>query len=99
MAVSRDDSCFVCGSERPLSDLVLVQYDDQGSGDTLIGWCSRACMEQSIPSIAEARCDACGVSLTPTPEQLRALERWGNPLRRQPCLETENGLHVVAGVA
>lgn len=40
-------------------------------------------------------CDACGMDLTPTPEQIRALHRFGNPLRRQPCLETKSGLHVV----
>ncbi len=39
------------------------------------------------------RCSACGLDLTPTPAQLRALERWGNPLRRPPCLETVDGHH------
>lgn len=41
------------------------------------------------------RCVICGEDLTPTPEQLEALRRFGNPLRRPPCLLTENGLHRV----
>jgi hypothetical protein len=44
-------------------------------------------------------CDECGLDLTPTPEQLEALVRWGNPLRRQPCLKTASGLHRVAAPA
>lgn len=40
-------------------------------------------------------CDACGRNLTPTAEELQALSRWGNPLRRPPCLETESGYHLV----
>lgn len=45
--------------------------------------------------VVPVTCEACGMDLTPTPEQIRALLRFGNPLRRQPCLETENGLHIV----
>lgn len=41
-------------------------------------------------------CEACGADLTPTPEQLAALKRFGNPLRRPPCLETPDGLHRVS---
>lgn len=41
------------------------------------------------------RCVICGADLTPTPEQIEALRRFGNPLRRPPCLLTENGLHRV----
>lgn len=40
-------------------------------------------------------CVVCGKDLTPTPEQLEALRKFGNPLRREPCLLTENGLHRV----
>lgn len=49
------------------------------------------------PETADPRCDACGEPLTPTPEQIRALHRFGNPLRRSPCLETENAMHVYRG--
>lgn len=41
------------------------------------------------------RCFMCGKDLTPTSEQLEALRRFGNPLRREPCLLSEDGLHRV----
>jgi len=44
------------------------------------------------------RCVECGADLRPTPEQIEALMRWGNPLRRAPCLKTPSGLHRVAKV-
>lgn len=40
-------------------------------------------------------CVICGKDLTPTPEQLEALRKFGNPLRREPCLLTEDGQHRV----
>ncbi len=43
----------------------------------------------------EYRCVICGKDLTPTQEQLQALWKFGNPLRREPCLLTANGLHRV----
>lgn len=101
------DTCFACGRDlvEELFSLVEwgdrrpwggVDYSSQRDDGLTLAWCSRECVETSIPSLAGPRCDACGLSLTPTPEQLRALERFGNPLRRVPCLETEDGLHVVA---
>ena len=50
----------------------------------------------SVDRLTTYRCEACGADLTPTPEQIRALQRFGNPLRRPPCLETEDGFHVVS---
>lgn len=47
------------------------------------------------PAAPEWTCSECGIDLTPTQPQLDALVRWGNPIRRQPCLETESGLHRV----
>ena len=44
------------------------------------------------------RCVECGADLRPTPEQIDALVRFGNPLRRPPCLKTTSGLHRVAKV-
>jgi hypothetical protein len=41
-------------------------------------------------------CDECGLDLTPTPAQIKAVERWGNPLPRPPCPNTPNGLHRVS---
>jgi hypothetical protein len=40
-------------------------------------------------------CIICGKDLTPTPAQLAALKRFGNPLRREPCLLTPDGAHRV----
>jgi hypothetical protein len=42
-------------------------------------------------------CEDCGLDLTLTPEQLEALKKWGNPVRRQPCTANEDGLHRIAG--
>jgi hypothetical protein len=42
------------------------------------------------------RCEDCGLDLTLTPEQLEALMKWGNPVRRQPCTANEDGMHRVS---
>jgi hypothetical protein len=42
------------------------------------------------------RCESCGVDLTPTPQQLVSLRRWGD-LRRPPCLLTPDGFHRAVG--
>lgn len=49
----------------------------------------------SAPGEVGNVCVECGMDLTPTQAQIDAVIRWGNPLRRQPCLETESGLHRV----
>lgn len=41
-------------------------------------------------------CELCGMILTPKSEELLALTRFGNPLRRPACLESPDGLHRVA---
>ena len=50
----------------------------------------------NLGPLVNYRCDACGRDLTPTPDEIRALQRFGNPLRRPPCLETDDGLHIVS---
>lgn len=52
-------------------------------------------MSDGLPSATPVCCVICGKDLTPTPEQLEALRRFGNPLRREPCLLTEDGAHRV----
>jgi hypothetical protein len=56
-----------------------------------------AALERELrqPPSTGPHCRACGLDLTPTPEQREALERFGNPLRRPPCLQTASGLHEV----
>lgn len=77
-----------CGLEQSLADLAAaVPASVAGPSPGL-----EARVAKNAPG---AVCDACGLDLTPTPEQMAALHRFGNPLRRPPCLETESGHHVV----
>lgn len=60
-------------------------------------WLERGVGRHSAGSCPEnMRCAECGADLRPTPEQIEALERFGNPLRRPPCLKTASGLHRIA---
>jgi len=80
-----------------LSGHALYTFSLLRRDEDIAAWCSEECLKASIPAWGGPRCSACGMSLTPTPEQLRALKRFGNPLRRPPCLQTESGLHVSPG--
>jgi len=62
-------------------------------GETVV---AKIALSDAVPE--NMRCVKCGADLRPTPAELEAVVRFGNPLRRTPCLKTASGLHRVAKV-
>jgi len=71
-----------------------VPFPLTDSADESAGVSEQLALPDSVPE--NMRCVECGADLRPTPEELEAVVRFGNPLRRPPCLKTASGLHRVA---